>query len=102
MAVQYCSKCVYPAIAATPLTFDNHGVCSGCRVNEQKKNINWDERFALLKKLTNEYRSDSNYDIVIPVSGGKDSYYQTHVASKLLGLKVLLVTYHCNNYLPES
>jgi N-acetyl sugar amidotransferase len=102
MSVQYCTRCVYPAIAATPLTFDEAGVCSGCRVAAQKPNINWDERFEMLKELTDEYRSTSNYDIVIPVSGGKDSYFQTHVAVKELGLKPLLVTYHGNNYLADG
>ena len=102
MPVQYCTKCVYPATSATPLTFDENGVCSGCRVHDQKKNINWEERWEWLKELTDEYRSESNYDIVIPVSGGKDSYFQTHIAVKELGLKPLLVTYHGNNYLPEG
>ena len=102
MSVQYCSRCVYPAVTATPLTFDENGVCSGCCVADQRYQLNWDERGRMLKELTDEYRSNSNYDIVIPVSGGKDSYYQTHVAVKELGLKVLLVTYHGNNYLPEG
>ena len=44
----------------------------------------------------------SNYDCVIPVSGGKDSYFQTHKIVKEYGLKPLLVTYHGNNYLPEG
>src|SRR4051794_24585285 len=101
MPVRYCTRCVYPAIAATMVTFDEDGVCSGCRVAEQKKRVNWDERRAMLDELTSEYRSAGNYDIVIPVSGGKDSYYQTHVAVKELGLKPLLVTYHGNNYSPE-
>jgi N-acetyl sugar amidotransferase len=55
----------------------------------------------MLQELTDQYRSTSNYDVVIPVSGGKDSYFQAHVA-KRLGLKILLVTYHGNNYLPEG
>ena len=55
-----------------------------------------------LDELADEYRSTNNYDILIPVSGGKDSYYQTHVAVHELGLKPLLVTYHGNNYLPEG
>ncbi|MEH2192956.1 MAG: N-acetyl sugar amidotransferase [Nostoc sp.] len=102
MSVQYCTKCVYPSSSAVPLMFDEEGVCSGCRVHEQKKSIDWEQRWQWLKELTDEYRSDSNYDIVIPVSGGKDSYFQTHIAVKELGLKALLVTYHGNNYLPEG
>lgn len=102
MSVRYCTRCVYPSAAATPLTFDEAGVCSGCRVALQKTQIDWNERWRMLEELVNEYRSPSNYDIVIPVSGGKDSYFQTHVATRLLGLKPLLVTYHGNNYLPEG
>ncbi len=100
MTVEYCRTCVYPSVAATPLTFDEDGICSGCRVANQKQNINWDERFEMLRELVSEYRSNSNYDIVIPVGGGKDSYFQTHIVTKELGLKPLLVTYHGNNYLP--
>lgn len=102
MAIEYCKTCVYPSVAATPLTFDENGVCSGCRVNRQKQGIDWDERFEMLRELVGEYRSNSNYDIVIPVGGGKDSYFQTHIVTKELGLKPLLVTYHGNNYLPVA
>lgn len=99
--MRYCTRCVYSSATATPLTFDENGVCSGCRVHEQKKEIDWQERWGLFKELVDEYRTNSNYDILIPVSGGKDSYYQAHIA-KSLGLKILLVTYHGNNYLAEG
>ena len=102
MAVRYCTRCVYPSAAATPLTFDEHGVCSGCRVAAQKPKVDWRKRRRELVELFAEYKGKSDYDLVIPVSGGKDSYYQTHVATKELGLKALLVTYHGNNYLPEG
>lgn len=102
MAVRYCTRCVYPSVAATPLMFDERGVCSGCRVHDQKEKIAWTKRRRQLQQLADEYRSGSNYDIVIPVSGGKDSYFQTHFAIRELGLKPLLVTYHGNNYLPEG
>jgi N-acetyl sugar amidotransferase len=91
-----------PSISATPLTFDAGHVCSACRVYGQRRDVDWAERRAWLDELVAAYRSDANYDVVIPVSGGKDSYYQTHFAVKELGLKPLLVTYHGNNYLPEG
>src|SRR5690606_15701375 len=104
LSVSYCARCVAPAFAATPLTFDEDGVCSACRVAEQKMSIDWAQRRRWLEELVDEYRTGAagNYEVVIPVSGGKDSYYQTHVAVKELGLKALLVTYHGNNYLPEG
>ncbi len=102
MPVRYCTRCVYPSVSATPLTFDDQGVCSGCRTGNNKGTTDWKQRFQWLRDIADEYRSKSNYDILIPVSGGKDSYYQTHVAVHELGLKPLLVTYHGNNYLPEG
>lgn len=100
--MQYCTQCVLPGATATPLTFDANGVCSACRVHAQKKSIDWSKRWKVLEGIVAPYRSTGNYDILIPVSGGKDSYFQVHVAIKELGLKPLLVTYHGNNYLPEG
>ena len=100
--MRYCTRCVYPSASAAPLTFDEDGVCSGCRVAATRPDIDWTDRRRMLHELVAGYRSDANYDIVIPVSGGKDSYFQTHFAVRELGLKPLLVTYHGNNYLPEG
>src|SRR3546814_17665248 len=91
-----------PSIAATPLTFDEGHVCSACRVYGQRRDIDWDERRGWLEELVGEYRSERNYDVVIPVSGGQDSYFQTHSAINEHGLKPPLVTYHCNTYLTEG
>src|SRR5439155_20422514 len=88
---RYCARCVYPAVAATPLTFDENGICSGCRVADEKRSIDWGARRRLLGELFDGYWSDGNYDVVIGVSGGKDRYFQTHVAVNELGLKPLLV-----------
>ena len=99
--MKYCVKCVFSAVAATPLTFDEEGVCSGCRASKLKDEIDWIDREDKFKQLINEYRDDNNYDCLLPVSGGKDSYFAAHVA-KENGLKALMVTYHGNNYLPEG
>ncbi len=97
--VTYCTKCVYPSSSAVPLAFDENGMCSGCRVHAQTKDINWEQRKEMLKKIVAPYKNKSSYDCIIPVGGGKDSYYQVHYAIEELGLKPLLVTYHGNNYM---
>jgi len=101
--MRYCSRCVYPQIAVF-VTLEDTGACSGCRVSDQKKEIDWKERGEMLREILEEYRSKdgSNYDCIIPVSGGKDSYFQTYTIKEVYGLKPLLVTYHGNNYLPEG
>ena len=95
--MRYCTRCVYPAVAAAPLTFDENGVCSGCRIYEQRKKINWAERRKLLAKLLEEYRTKgSNYDCIIPVSGGKDSCYLLYKVKREYGLNVLAFTTDIN------
>ena len=63
----------------------------------------WKRRKRIFEKLVLNIKktNKSNYDCVIAVSGGKDSYYQTHIV-KQYGLKPLLVTYDGNNYLDEG
>jgi N-acetyl sugar amidotransferase len=101
--MRYCRKCVYPASSAVPLSFDENGLCSGCRTSGQKVEIDWKRRKRLFERLIEDYRSKDNskYDCIIPVSGGKDSYFQIHVI-KSYGLNPLLVTYHGNNYTPTG
>jgi N-acetyl sugar amidotransferase len=100
--MQYCQICVMPASAAHGNGLDSDVICNACKNAASIPEIDWAERREMLKNLVGGYKSDSNYDVVIGVSGGKDSYFQTHFAIHELGLKPLLVTYHGNNYLPEG
>lgn len=104
--MRYCQKCVYPASSAVPLAFDENGVCSGCRTAKERLSaaIDWDRRRKMFERLIEEYRSKDGqgYDCIIPVSGGKDSYFQIHIIKKVYGLNPLLVTYHGNNYTPTG
>lgn len=60
------------------LQFDADGVCSACRYYEHRPAVDWDERKKEFEALLGKYRAKgNNYDCIIPVSGGKDSYYQT-------------------------
>lgn len=102
----YCSRCVYPQMSVN-IDIDEEGVCSACRVAEKFEQLSpdfWQKRKQKFEKLIQQINANnkSEYDCVIPVSGGKDSFYQAHVMAKEYGMKPLLVTYHGNNYLPEG
>lgn len=104
--MRYCTKCVYP-LNTVNLDIDDDGVCSACTTFEAFEELTpefWAERRQRFEKIIEETRrtNTSGYDCVIPVSGGKDSYYQAHVICKEYGLKPLLMTYHGNNFLPEG
>ncbi len=94
--MKYCIRCVYPQNHPLNLVFDSEGVCSGCRVHEEKDSLNWDERFEKLRRITAGYKNTSgrNYDCVVPVSGARDSYFIVDTVVKKLGLRPLLVTYN--------
>lgn len=101
----FCKNCFYGSFTDQKLFFDNRGFCTGCQNAEQATKINWDERLEKLKINFKELRKQNqnkDYDLIIGVSGGKDSYYQTHFAKNILGLRPLLVTYYGNNYTEEG
>lgn len=104
--MRYCQKCVYPQVSVN-LELNDDGVCSACSTFQKFRALPtefWEQRKQRFERLLEEQLAGnkSNYDCIIPVSGGKDSYYQAHVICKEYGLKPLLVTYHGNNYLPEG
>ncbi len=97
--MNYCKRCCYPANAKPSIIFDEQGVCSGCRLEESRPHIDWKEREGLLRAILEEYRAKARknnnpYDCIIPVSGGKDSHFQTYLIKKVYGLNPLLVTYN--------
>lgn len=94
--VQFCKRCLYNTNHPLGLVLDVEGICSGCRVHEEKDTLDWAERWQRLEELVKPYRSrDSrNYDCIVPVSGAGDSFFIVHLVKERLGLKPLLVTYN--------
>lgn len=97
--MRYCARCVYPENARPTITFDEEGVCSGCRAFEAKESIDWNERKKMFEEIIDFYKSKSRenhspYDCIIPVSGGKDSHFQVYMIKEVYGLNPLLVTYN--------
>ena len=42
--ISLCKRCLYPANHPLGLGFDAEGICSGCRVHEEKDRLDWGER----------------------------------------------------------
>ena len=76
------------------MIFDSEGVCMGCRVHEEKDTINWEERLNKLKKIIRNAKKNikgDNFDCIVPVTGGGDSYFTLHIVKNLLELNPLIV-----------
>ena len=94
--VYSCRRCLYTSSHALGITFDDEGICSGCRVHEEKDRLDWDQRWRRLEQLVEPYRlaSGRGYDCIVPVTGANDSYYIVHLVKDRLGMNPLLVTYN--------
>lgn len=97
--MEYCQRCVYPANARPGIILDEEGICSGCRLVESRPSIDWQEREKWLIEILEEHKvkqreKGNPYDCIIPVSGGKDSHFQTWLLRKRYGMNPLLVCYN--------
>ena len=94
--MQVCTRCLYNSLHPLLLTFDNEGVCSGCRVHEEKDHLDWSERAERLGGILESYRNTSgyNYDCIVPVCGARDSFFIVHTIKNIYGMNPLLVTYN--------
>lgn len=106
--VRFCRHCTYSnqkpnsekeykhsrASRKPTVAFDAEGVCSACRVAEKKDRVDWAARDAELRALCDRYRrTDGRYDVIVPGSGGKDSFYASWVLKHEYGMHPLTVTW---------
>lgn len=93
--MKYCRKCLIPDTKPF-ITFDQDGVCTACQWHELKKKhlggIDWDQRKKEFEKIVFLAKSKKApfYDVLVPVSGGKDSLTQIHSLLKY-DLRILAV-----------
>ena len=94
--INFCKKCLFPD-TKPDLYFDEEGVCDACRSAEQKweaaGGVDWEAREKEFEILLEGIDRSGLYDCVVPVSGGKDSVWQTYRAKAVHGLKPLAVTF---------
>jgi N-acetyl sugar amidotransferase len=107
--VAFCKKCVisnqrpnsaveYKHTKDTKketIYFDEHGVCDACNFTERKlHSIDWVDREKQLRELCDKHRkNDGSYDCIVPGSGGKDSFYTSHILKTKYRMHPLTVTW---------
>ena len=91
--VMFCKMCTM-SNQRPRITFNDEGVCSACDFATKKKKFDWKKRNEELKKLCDKHRkSNGDYDIVVPCSGGKDGSYVAHQLKNEYGMHPLCVTW---------
>ena len=95
--IEYCTRCCMPE-TQEGVDFDEMGICTACRSSEEKMHIDWAAREKQFRTILEEAKAKagSGYDCILPISGGKDSFFQAHVLTKVYGMKPLAVTFSHN------
>jgi len=79
--LRYCRRCLIPD-SKPHVVFDADGVCNACHAHDLKNDatagIDWSERASAFAELIEQARDRRapDYDVLVPVSGGKDSISQ--------------------------
>lgn len=98
--MKYCPNCLQPDTRPNTV-FTPEGICPACDYWARLANVDWQERYEILKDLLAQYprRPGQHWDCIIGVSGGKDSTRQALWVRDKLGLNPLLA---CLTYPPEQ
>jgi N-acetyl sugar amidotransferase len=96
--MKYCKKCLFPD-TKPDLCFDAEGICDACHSGEKRynteKGIDWEARAKEFESIIRQYRSKDGmkYDCIVPVSGGKDSFFQVYAMKHIHKMNPLAVTF---------
>lgn len=92
---QVCSKCVMDT-SDPYIKFDENGVCSHCHWYEQRviKQKPFEDLISKVEEIKSNQRN-SNYDVILGISGGVDSSFLLYYCVEKLNLRPLVV--HCDN-----
>lgn len=94
--MRICVKCVLPE-TFPGITFNEDGVCNYCQRHDlipPDKRVDLKTRYRKkFDEIQNKAKSNSNYDVLMAYSGGKDSTYTLQYLVENLSLKVLAFTF---------
>ena len=90
----FCNECTV-SNQRPRIQFDESGVCSACNFAKHKRNeIDWSTRGQELEKLCDKHRkSNGEFDVIVPCSGGKDGGFVAHQLKYVYGMNPLTVTW---------
>ena len=92
-SIKFCKNCLMPNTRPNTGFDEAKGLCQACLNFGERREVDWDARFEELKDICSRHkREGGGYDCIVPVSGGKDSYFLTYMAKVELGMNPLLVT----------
>ena len=91
MKVIYCKKCLMPS--SRPRIVFEGDVCNACRFAEERKTWNYQERRQEFIDLVKSKKRHPHYDMIVPLSGGKDSATIAYKLKHEYGFNPLGVTY---------
>lgn len=88
----WCTKC-FNMSTRPRIEFNEHDVCNACQWAEEKKTFDWASRKKELNALLDKHRrGNGEYDVLCPVSGGKDGSYVAYQLKHVYGMTPLCVT----------
>ena len=91
--VIWCKKCTISNQRPRIIFYDNN-ICSACYHAEYKKTIDWEQREKELLSLLDKHRkTNGDWDVLVPSSGGKDSGYVAHMLRYMYNMNPLTVTW---------
>jgi N-acetyl sugar amidotransferase len=109
--IKFCSLCTYTntkPLSEIEFTYKKgnykkfisfnpkNDICAACSLSENQKKIDWKSRETKLLKLLDKYRGkkgNTEYDCIVPGSGGKDSVFTSHILKYKYGMNPLTITF---------
>jgi hypothetical protein len=97
--IMRCKRCILPE-SYPGIHFNEQGICSYCLAPVEENRTSAKDLKAKLDKIIQSYKGKGKYDVVVGLSGGKDSSYVAYYLRQEYNLKILGVNFD-NGYRSE-